>query len=131
MEISRKTDYAIRMLLNLAASGGGPVSVRALAEAGEVPYAFARSVQRDLVAAGFVEARRGVTGGLVLKRSAEDTTLLDVVEAMDGRPLSVAVCAADPSWCSRRPTCNVHGVWVEADAMLRGLLGSKTLADLL
>ena len=76
MEVSRRTDYAIRMLLELARSDGAPISVRSLAESQDVPYAFARGIQRELVAAGLVESRRGAHGGIVLARPAERISLL-------------------------------------------------------
>lgn len=129
MEIARRTDYAIRMLMALATAEECPVSVRALAEAQGVPYAFARAVQRDLVAAGLVTTTRGAAGGLCLGRPAEDVTLLDIVTATQGVP-SVAVCAKDPEWCGRAGSCTVHAVWRGADEMLRLYLGGKTLGGL-
>jgi Rrf2 family protein len=130
MEITRRTDYAIRILMELARSGGGPVSVRTLARSQEVPYAFARGIQRDLAAAGLVESRRGAAGGAVLTRSAEQITLLDVVHATQTNS-SCAVCTHDPNWCNRMNGCSVHRVWREADEMMTGYLGSKSLAGLI
>ena len=130
MEITRRTDYAIRILMALARSGGGPVSVRVLAESQDVPYAFARGIQRDLAAAGLVESRRGAAGGAVLAREPGDITLLDVVHATQASS-SCAVCTNDPTWCSRMNGCSVHRVWREADEMMAGYLGSKSLAGLI
>lgn len=131
MEITRRTDYGIRMLLALAeAEESCPISVRELAEIQGVPYAFARAVQRDLAAAGLVTVRRGAAGGLCLARPPSDITLLDAVVATQGEP-TVAVCAADPGWCARSGGCTVHRVWHDADMLLREYLGTKTLAGLL
>jgi Rrf2 family protein len=129
VEITRRTDYGIRLLLELARTGDGPVSARELAQRQGVPYAFARAVQRDLHAAGLVETVRGAKGGAVLARSPADITLLDAVRATQGTP-SIAVCSNDPDWCGRSGSCAVHRVWCGADAMLRDYLGSKTLAGL-
>lgn len=130
MEITRRADYAIRMLIELAGRGdGAPVSARRLAELGGVPYAFARSVAHDLVAAGLAISRRGVAGGLALAREASSISLLDVVEATQG-PVSVAVCARDPDWCERMGSCKVHGVWCGAGALLERYLASKDIASL-
>lgn len=130
MEITRRTDYAVRLMLALSrVEGGGPVSVRQLAEEMDVPYAFARGIQRDLVAAGLATTRRGVTGGLVLARPAGDVNMLEVVEAIEG-PVSLNICTSDPDWCSRMGTCSAHRVWREANKLLRDYLGSKTLEDL-
>ena len=129
MEITRRTDYAIRMLMELARCGGGPVSVRSLAESQDVPYAFARGIQRELSEAGLVESRRGAAGGAVLTRSPAEITLLDVVRATQSHT-SCSVCTNDPTWCNRMGGCTVHRVWREADEMMTGYLGTKSLAGL-
>lgn len=129
MEITRRTDYAIRLLLDLAARDTAPVSVRTLADETDVPYAFARGIQRELVSAGLVVSVRGAHGGMVLARPAEEITLLDVVEAMQGS-ISCAVCVRDREWCKRMGGCSVHAVWRGADELMAEYLASKTLAGL-
>ena len=130
MEVSRRTDYAIRILLDLAGSDGAPISVRVIAERQDVPYAFARGIGRDLVSAGMVESSRGATGGFVLSRDPADLSVLEIVEAMQG-PVSCSVCTNDPGWCKRMGGCTVHSVWSGADELLREYLGSKSLAGLI
>lgn len=84
MEISRKTDYAIRMLAELIRSDGEIVSVRCAANENHVPYSFARSIQHDLVKTGIVESVRGSRGGMRIAVDPKQMTLLDVVEAVQG-----------------------------------------------
>lgn len=67
MDISRKTDYALRMLAMLAEEPERLLSVRTAAEEVNVPYSFARSIQHGLVQAGIVESLRGVHAACVLK----------------------------------------------------------------
>lgn len=130
MEITRKTDYAIRMLMHLALEGGDrPVSVRYLSELGDVPYSFARAVQRDLAGAGMVVTTRGAKGGMRLARDAEEITLLEIITSMQGAP-SLSMCATDPSWCKRALGCKVHRVWVDANQYLSDYFGNVTLKGL-
>ena len=84
MDISRKTDYALRMLAMLAEDPERLLSVRTAAEEVNVPYSFARSIQHGLVQAGIVESLRGVHGGMRLKVSPDDVTIRQVVEAVQG-----------------------------------------------
>lgn len=119
------------MLLALAeADTQRPVSVRELAETSDVPYSFARTVQRDLAQAGFVNTARGPAGGLTLARPAAEVTLLDIIRAVQGEP-TLSPCTREKNWCQREGTCPVHSVWHETDAQLRDILGNKTLAGLL
>jgi Rrf2 family protein len=117
------------MLLELARSGGGPKSVRSLAASQDVPYAFARGIQRDLTAAGLVKAQRGATGGAVLVKSPEDVSLLEVVRATQST--ACAICSEDPGKCDRSGACPVRGVWAEADEIVSKYLGTKSLAGLI
>jgi Rrf2 family protein len=129
VEITRRTDYAIRLMLALAEGDGRPISVRELAERQQVPYAFARGIQRDLVAAGLTTSKRGVAGGLMLARPADEISLLDVIEAVEG-PIALNMCTADPEWCQRMGSCSVHQVWRGADDLVKEYFGGKSLAGL-
>lgn len=130
MEISRKTDYALRMLAELVREPDAVISVRAAAERNDVPYSFARSVQHDLVKVGIVESLRGSRGGMRLASDPREMTLLQVVEAIQG-PVSIASCdSGQPdSPCARKGTCPFNPVWCGANRILRAYLGSVTLYD--
>ena len=72
MEISRKTDYALRMLAALVSDPDGIISVRTAAKENSIPYSFARSIQHDLALAGIVENSRGAAGGMRLAVDPRD-----------------------------------------------------------
>lgn len=128
MDISRKTDYALRMLSMLAADEGNLLSVRSAAEAVDVPYSFARSIQHGLVQAGIIESLRGVRGGMRLKVDASQLTIRQIVEAVQG-PLVMNDCTAEDGNCPRMEGCCYHLVWLGAQELLRDYLDSVTLAD--
>ena len=94
MEISRKTDYALRMLAELVRNPGKVVSVRAASKNGGVPYSFARSIQHDLTLGRLITSTRGAHGGMRLAVDPKKTTLLDVVEAMQG-PVFMTIAPFD------------------------------------
>lgn len=128
MEITRRTDYAIRLIAALVASDGEPLSVRTAAEDYEVPYSFARSIQHDLVIAGIISSVRGASGGMVLNVDPAKLTMLDVVESVQG-PVGVAVCSREANWCPREAFCQFHSVWLGADALIRDYLASVSIKD--
>ena len=94
MDISRKTDYALRILSVLVEGGDGLLSVRTAADQVNVPYSFARSIQHGLVQAGIVESLRGVHGGMRLKVDPAEVTIKQVVEAVQGPFVMNDCCAA-------------------------------------
>lgn len=128
MDISRKTDYALRILSMLVKSDGSLLSVRTAAEQVNVPYSFARSIQHGLVQAGIIESLRGVHGGMRLKVDPADITMLQIVEAVQG-PLVMNDCTAPDGACARKATCCYHPIWIGAQALLSSYLDSVTLDD--
>lgn len=128
MNISRKTDYALRMLAMLVQSDGGLLSVRTAAEAVDVPYSFARSIQHGLVQAGIVESLRGVHGGMCLKLDPTEVTIRAIVEAIQG-PLVMNDCTALDGECARMGFCCYHPIWMGAQALIHSYLDSVTLDD--
>lgn len=129
MDISRKTDYALRMLAMLAEEPERLLSVRTAAEEVNVPYSFARSIQHGLVQAGIVESLRGVHGGMRLKVSPDDVTIRQVVEAVQG-PMVMNDCTAPDGDCARMGTCCYHPLWAGAQALMRDYLDSVSLDDI-
>ena len=126
MEISKKTDYAIRMLAELVRNEGGIVSVRLAAEKNDVPYSFARSIQHDLVRAGVVDSIRGSHGGMKLAIDPRTTTVRVVIEAIQG-PICVAEYADD---CPPQDDLiGFRSLWLQANYLLRDLFDSVTLYE--
>lgn len=131
MIITREADYAVRLMVTLAACGPGTVaSARQLALESDVPYELARTILGSLADARLLESRRGRSGGFVLARDPEDIALSEVLAAV-GECLQLNVCVADPAHCSRSNTCPVHPVWRFAAEHLREFLSSKSLAQVL
>ena len=131
MEISKKTDYALRMLVCLVQNPGRIVSARAAAEENGVPYSFARAIQHDLASHGIVESIRGAHGGMRLAIDPHETPLLDIIEAVQG-PVEIATCVISEEEgepCPRKDTCPFNPIWCTAERMLRDYLASVSLYD--
>ena len=128
MDISRKTDYALRMLSMLVENENCLLSVRTAAEQVSVPYSFARSIQHGLVQAGIVESLRGVHGGMRLKVDPREVTIRQVVEAVQG-PLLMNDCTAEGADCPRMSACCYHPILAGTQALVHSYLDSVTLDD--
>jgi len=89
MKMSRTVAYAVQAVLQLAQSEPGvPVPCGRLASEGKMPERFLLQILRTLVAHGVLSSTRGVDGGYVLRRPAEEISLLEVIEAIDGPMIS-------------------------------------------
>lgn len=128
MELTRRCDYAFRILRSAYRHQDGYISIADVAEEEDVPYAFARTIQHDLATAGYLRTVRGAKGGLTLSCDPSKVTLLDVLRTLQG-PVEIAACATDPSSCSRSESCTINRIWIAADEALNKLMGSLTLKD--
>jgi len=130
-QITRRADYAVRILLALAAEPAGTLTqARALAASTDVPPAFLYRITAALVQAGLVRSCPGPTGGLALARPAAEINVLQILEAMDG-PLCLNVCLVRPHECPRDRQCPAHGLWGRLQTGLAQQLRQATLAGLL
>ena len=99
MSITRRCDYACRIIRAAYRSGDTYISIAEVAEQESIPYSFARSIQHELVKAGLLKTIRGVKGGLALACDPSKTTVLDVLEGVNGG-ISIADCT-----CADYPVC--------------------------
>ncbi|HZZ73043.1 MAG TPA: Rrf2 family transcriptional regulator [Pirellulales bacterium] len=91
MKISRTTGYAVQATLQLAqAPAGQPIPCSKLASNGGMPERFLLQILRNLVTHGVLRSTRGVDGGYCLDKPAAETSLLEVIEAVEG-PLTANV----------------------------------------
>ena len=85
MIFTTKAEYGVRLLIQLGLQAGeAPVSLKAVAEAEELPLAYLERIAALLKKAELVQATRGAHGGYVLARAAEEITMDQVVLALEG-----------------------------------------------
>ena len=124
--ITRKTDYASRVVLDLAMRPPGSWTTTGdIAGRRLIPPQLVRQVITQLVRAGLLRSRRGAAGGVSLARPPSAISLLDVVRAVEG-PFLLNVCIADPQVCPLMPECPVHEAWVRAQEALDHQLRGET-----
>ncbi len=132
MKVSTRGDYACRALLSLSLhSEGSPTATRDIAERTCLPQPYLEQILLALKGAGLVISKRGVGGGYLLARPAEQITLSEIVGAVDG-PI-VAGDFAQPHTdgaCDHEGRCVLLSVWAYVGDQMRDLLGSLTLADI-
>ncbi len=133
MDISQQADYAVRAVLELAQHPEErPVAAGEIARRQNIPAPFLAKIVARLAAANIVTTRRGVNGGIRLTRPPCQTTLLAVIEAIDG-PVTLNRCVYSPRDCSNSKTCALHPVWLAICADLRqqlNLIHFETLAKM-
>ena len=129
LQLTKRTDYAIRACLHLATEDRCPISGRLIAERMSIPDSFLPQVMADLGRAGIVAATNGKHGGYCLSRDPATLSLLEVVEAVEGTDRR-RTCALREASCDGDPGCALHPVWAEAQAAFTDVLAGASIGDL-
>ena len=130
VQITRAADYAVRVMVHLASRREGErVPLAALVRATEVSGSFLSKVLQRLVHTGMVSSHRGTGGGFCLREPREKTTLLEVIETIEG-PLQLNVCLGIGQGCDRQGWCGAHSVWQQAQEALSDVLRRATIGEL-
>jgi Rrf2 family transcriptional regulator, cysteine metabolism repressor len=114
LSITTKSPYALSALVELHRQGGaGPVPIAELARRRAIPVQFLEQLFATLRRAGILRSQRGVKGGYSLARPADEITVLELVELLDG-PLGAGA----------------HGVFAEAATAAGAVLTEATVASI-
>lgn len=130
MKLSKKSDYALRVLFTLAESaGGGPISIRELARRNDVPKRFLEHIMIDMKERGWVRSMAGRDGGYVLGKDPNHITMGQVLRFFDGVLAPIAcVSTSDYKRCSQESHCRFRRVLLEIRNFSARLLDRATLA---
>src|SRR5262249_31096207 len=138
--MSNDVEYALHTLLFFVGrpSDQPALSIDDLAELQGLPAEHLQRLFDKLRQAEIVGVVEGSGGGFVLARAPESISFLDVIIAIDGRrPLfecsnirlrCTLFGRKAPSWAAKG-VCTIHAVMLEAEASMRAVFASRTLAD--
>lgn len=130
MAITRRTDYAVRLMYELAQlPAGATLSLRDLCEAAEIPESFGSPLVTFLIEGGLIQTVGSTDHQLSLSRPADQIPVSWIICACEPA-FSVAQCAREPQSCPRSSRCGAHRMWVQLDQTIWNHLRSVTLADL-
>lgn len=112
ISITSKSPYAVRALVELYLIGdSNPVPIAELARRGDIPVQFLEQLFATLRRGGVLRSQRGVKGGYSFARKADEVTVLEIVELLDG-PLGQ----------------DASGVFLQASDAASAVLAEQTIA---
>jgi Rrf2 family iron-sulfur cluster assembly transcriptional regulator len=132
MRLSTKGRYAVMAMADLARREGDAaraVALADIAERQEISLSYLEQLFARLRRKGLVKSARGPGGGYRLARTAEDTSIADIVHAVD-EPLRATRCEKVGSGCMvRGERCLTHDLWEDLGDRIEDYLASVSLAD--
>ena len=131
MRLTSHTDYALRMLIYMAARPDGLCTVNDVAEAYGLSRNHLVKVAQTLRDIGFVETTRGRAGGIRLAKAPEAIGIGVLVRATEAE-FALAECmqAQGSDCCAISPACRLKGMLHEALGAFLAVLDKYTLADI-
>jgi Rrf2 family nitric oxide-sensitive transcriptional repressor len=129
MQLSKFTDYGLRVLLQLTANDPARVSVGQIAKSYNISDHHVAKVASALVKGGFVISGRGRAGGLTLARPANQICIGAVVRYLAGDVPVVECFASDGCDCAAFAQCGLRGPLYDAQQAFFGVLDEYTLAQ--
>lgn len=138
MLFSTKAEYGVRLMIELGRQPDtGPVSLNAIAEAERLPLSYLEHLVAKLRQAGLVTSTRGAHGGYSLAFPAEEITMVEVVEALEG-PIAPMECFHEAPQgkvlCSHEEdsdrACATKLLWTRVQSGVNKALAGTTLAEL-
>ena len=132
MQISRKSDYALRAMVYIAAWENDKIcSINEISDAEKVPREYLAKILKELALQGFLHSYKGINGGYRLAMPREKVTFLSVIEAMQGK-IAVNDCVrhGGDGGCPREGGCAMDAFWEGEQARVVNSLGSINLSQL-
>lgn len=128
MQLSRFTDYSIRVLVYTAIHNDRLVTLAELSEFYEISLEHLRKVVHKLGKLGYLETFRGKNGGMKLAYAPKNINIGGVIAAVEGdKPLLDCSSMA----CKILPVCTLPKALKKAQQAFYQELEQYTLADVL
>jgi Rrf2 family iron-sulfur cluster assembly transcriptional regulator len=133
MRLGTRGRYAVMAMTDLAGRQetveGRAVALSDIAARQEISLSYLEQLFARLRRKGLVQSARGPGGGYRLAKTAEATSIADIVHAVD-EPLRATRCASQGKGCMLKgERCLTHDLWEDLGHKIEDYLASVSLAD--
>jgi len=135
MKLSTKGRYGLRAFIDLAVWGEEePVSLTSIAERQGISVNYLEQLMAKLKRAGLVNSVRGVNGGYVIAKPAEEISVGDVLRALEG-DLAPVECVGigsnnETTRCNGSSHCVSKIVWKRINDSINDTVDSIYIGEL-
>lgn len=132
MQITRAGEYAVLGLMCLARRpAASVVMIDEVSREERIPKSFAAKIFQSLARAGLVKSNRGSGGGFTLLKQPGEITVLEVIEAIEGKLAMQRCLSPDEPKCEHFGGCALCGLFEQAQDSVKEVLSRTTLSDLM
>lgn len=130
LRVGKLTDYATWIIHCLASHGETPQSAVDIAAKLFLPAPTVSKILKRLTHAGLLNSARGVEGGYALAVNLRETSLVRLIDAMEGQ-FALTECNVHQGLCAREPVCHLRRNWQTINHRVRKVLEGISVAEML
>lgn len=130
MQLTTKGRYAVTAMLDLASNNTGkPITLDIISQRQNISLSYLEQLFAKLRKAKLVKSVRGPGGGYLLDTEPKNTTLTQIIEAVDEN-IDLRRCKGMKN-CHNGKQCISHQLWCEVSEQIRVFLSSKNLQQVM
>lgn len=130
LRITKEADYGIMMLAHISAQPAGAVhTAKQVARDCDLPLPMVSKILRSLAREEILTSHRGASGGYSFERTAEATTVAEVIRAIEG-PISLVQCGSHPGACEQETNCPTRVSWVRINEEIERALERVAISEM-
>ena len=132
MLMTKASEYALLSLIVLAKAGHA-MDADTLSKELDISKSFLAKILQSLARIGILKSYKGVNGGFELARESRDITVLEVMEAAEGKSPAVFSCSPSLEDCpsNKALSCSLWPFLNRLQGKVDGFLGTLTLEVIL
>ncbi|RMD64046.1 MAG: SUF system Fe-S cluster assembly regulator [Alphaproteobacteria bacterium] len=128
--LNRLTDYAVVVMSQMSQAPASTWTAPQISQDTGVPLPTVAKLLNALAHGGLITSQRGATGGYTLNRPAEEITVAEIIQALEG-PIALTACVDGAAGgCDVETLCPMRGNWDRVNQAIRRALSEVTLADM-
>ncbi len=132
MLLTRASEYAL-LSLALIGEGGEPKDAETLSRQLDISKSFLAKILQNLARNGILISYKGAKGGFALNRKFDEISIMEVIQAAEGKPPSVFECSPAKECCpsDRAGSCVIWPFLNRLQHKIDDFLDNLTLKDIL
>lgn len=129
--LSNTCKYGIRAVIYISvyATDKKKIGIKEISSELDIPSPFLGKILQSLSKHKILNSSKGPNGGFILSRPAEDISLMDIVEIIDGTDI-FDLCLVRTSECSDDEPCGLHDKVTSVRKQLKNIFLNQTINDL-
>ncbi len=128
--LNRLTDYGVVVLTQMSRNPNGLRTASQISQETGVPLPTVAKLLNALAHGQLITSHRGAAGGYTLNRTAEEITVAEIIQVLEG-PIALTACVeGSEDDCDVASLCPMRGNWDRVNKAIHGALSEVTLADM-